>query len=134
MNKSSEATTQLNLPISYFINSSLLDDCSLNSIYSPRPGSVTVIGKRVFSNSCISPSIIEEAPKFPIPIKSITRLKRQNNQVKLLLSKKSPKPKSSENPVMPIPKPPPKQNSSVAKPKTSEKLKKKLKKKLKLSV
>ena len=130
MNKSSEATTQLNLPISYIINSSLLDDCSLNSIYSPRPGSVTVIGKRVFSNSCISPNIIEEAPKFPIPIKSITRLKRQNNQVKLLLSKKSPKLKFPENPVPTISKPTPKQNFSIIKVKTKEKLKKKTEKKI----
>ena len=128
MNKSSEATTQLNAPASYLINSTTLDDYSLNSFYSPRAGSVTVIGKRISSNSCISPSTILEPSRFPIAIKSISRIKRQTTQVKLLLKRKTSKVKFPEQPAPPVSlKPNRRVNSSTLYPSRAANLKKRMK-------
>ena len=128
MNKSSEATTQLNAPASYLINSTTLDDYSLNSFYSPRAGSVTVIGKRISSNSCISPSTVLEPSRFPIAIKSITRIKRQTTQVKLLLKRKTSKIKFPEQPAPPVSlKPNRRINSSTMYPSRAANLKKRMK-------
>ena len=76
MNLSSEIT-QFNNPASYVVNSLLIDDTQLHSFNSPRASSATVIGKRIYSHSCITPRIIEEYPKFPVPIQIFTRIRRQ---------------------------------------------------------
>ena len=101
MNFSSEVT-QFNNPLSCFVNSLITDDTQVNSFCSPRAGSVTVIGKRIFSHSCISPSIVEEMPKFPIPIQVFTRMKRNKNQAKKLLKHRNAKSKCQEQPAPPI--------------------------------
>lgn len=89
INKSSEATTQFNHLTSCLFNISHLEGTPVHSFSSPRQGSVTVIGKKIFSNSCLSPDVIEENPKYPIPVKVMSRLKRQSTQAKNLIKQKT---------------------------------------------
>lgn len=98
----SSDATQFNHPVSCFVNSSLVEDTPLNSFCSPRAGSVTVVGKRIYSHSCISPTTIEESPKFPVPIQVYSRIKRHNTQVKKLLKHKTTKTKCQEQPAPPL--------------------------------
>ena len=113
MNWSSEVT-QFNNPLSCLVNSLIIDDTQVNSFCSPRAGSVTVIGKRIFSHSCISPSIVDEIPKFPIPIQVFTRIKRHKNQAKKLLKHRTTKSKYQEQPAPPTLNPQPSKAISAA--------------------
>ena len=112
MNWSSEVT-QLRHPLSCYFNSSMIEDTPLNSFSSPRAGSVTVIGKRIYSQSCISPSTLLEDPKFPIPIQVFTRIKRQQTQAKKLCKQRNLKIKCQEQPGPPVIKPKPKRIITV---------------------
>lgn len=131
INRSSEATTQFNHLTSCLFNISNLEGTPVHSFSSPRHESVTVIGKKIFSNSCLSPEIIEENQKYPIPIKVMSRLKRQSTQAKNLIKQKTLKNlklKCFEQPSLPA-KTSSIANSSVPKiPKPVSKLKKPKKK------
>ena len=72
-----------------FQNTSNIESTPIHSFSSPRHGSVTVIGKKIFSQSCLSPEVIEEKPRYPIPIKVMTRLKRHNTQAQILIKNKN---------------------------------------------
>ena len=72
-----------------FQNTSDIESTPIHSFSSPRHGSVTVIGKKIFSQSCLSPEVIEEKPRYPIPIKVMTRLKRHNTQAQILIKNKN---------------------------------------------
>jgi hypothetical protein len=81
-----------------------MESTPVHSFSSPRQGSVTVIGKKIFSHSCLSPEVIEENPRYPIPIKVMSRLKRHNTQAKILIKQKNMrnlKIKCMEQPVPP---------------------------------
>lgn len=101
MNMSSEIT-QFNNARSCFVNSLIIDDTHVNSFCSPRAGSVTVVGKRIYSHSCISPSVIEEQPRFPIPIQVFTRINRHKIQAKKMLKQRISKYKCQEQPAPPV--------------------------------
>ena len=103
INKSSEVSTQFYSPLAN-LNISQVDETPLNSFSSPRSGSVTVIGKKLCSLSCISPSSTEEKAKFPIPVLSINRVHKHIAQAKNLIKKKSLKIRAQEQPA-PVPKP-----------------------------
>lgn len=100
MNWSTEIT-QFKHPLSYLFNSTTLDELPLNSFTSPRNASVTVIGKRIHCQSCISPSTLDEDPKFPIPIQVFSRIKRHHHQAKKLIKQRSNKIKFQEQPAPP---------------------------------
>ena len=103
INKSSEVSTQFYSPLAN-LNISQVDETPLNSFSSPRSGSVTVIGKKLCSLSCISPSSTEEKSKFPIPVLSINRIHKHKTQAKNFIKKKSLKIRAQEQPA-PVPKP-----------------------------
>lgn len=77
----------LNLPNSCIHNSLRHDDHSINSFSSIRAGSVTVTGKKQGNSNCLSPSTLSKQPKLPIPLQTLSRIKKQNNQVKKILKK-----------------------------------------------
>lgn len=77
----------LNLPNSCIHNSLRHDDHSINSFSSIRAGSVTVTGKKTGKSNCLSPSALNKQPKLPIPIQTLSRIKKQNTQVKKILKK-----------------------------------------------
>ena len=79
----------LNLPNSCIHNSLRHEDNSINSFSSVRAGSVTVTGKKLAGHTNLSPTSLNNHGKLPIPFQTLTRIKKQNNQVKKYLKKTS---------------------------------------------
>ena len=86
---------RLTFPNSCIMNSLMLDENSMNSFTSQRAGSVTVSGKKLHSQDTLFTCKESRSKKFPIPIQTLSRISKQNTQVKKFLYKKSTK--SSNN-------------------------------------
>lgn len=99
LNISSEIP-RLNMPNSCIHNSLRHDDHSISSFSSIRAGSVTVTGKASGNKVCLSPSSLSKQGKLPIPLQTLSRIKKQNNQVKKIL-KRNTKTLNSNQPLSP---------------------------------
>ena len=103
INKSSDVSTQFYSPLAH-LNCSQADETPINSFSSPRSDSMTAIGNKLCSLSCLSPNSIHPKSKFPLPVLSLNRIHKHKTQANLLIKKKNLKIRVQEQPA-PVPKP-----------------------------